>query len=187
MEKEELVYPGTILGYEEEFVAGKAAYENDGKVLSDSVGLKTLDENAHEANVKRLARQVKILDRGCIVTGIVTLVKTHAVLVELKTAEKEGERRTVHDRNASLAVFNITTGYVKNTEDVYRIGDIIKARVIEVTPYGVELETKSPELGVVKAFGIRSRKPLHLIEGKLRDPQTGATEERKISSEYLLR
>ncbi|HIH10454.1 MAG TPA: exosome complex RNA-binding protein Csl4 [Candidatus Diapherotrites archaeon] len=183
----EVVFPGTVLGIEEEFVAGLHAYESDGKVLSDSVGFKELNAAAHEANVARAARQVKILDRGCTVTGIVTLVKQHAVLVELKSAEKDGERRTVHDRNASLAVFNIASSYVNSTEEMYRIGDIIRARVIDVTPYGVELETKSPELGVIKAFGIRTRKPLHLIDGRLRDPTSGDTEERKISSEYLLR
>ena len=114
-------------------------------------------------------------------------VKQNSVMVEIKSGEFNGEKRVVHDRNGSINVRNIANSYVNSTEDCYRAGDIVKARVIDVTPYGIELETKAPELGVVKAFGIRSRKPLHLIDGRLRDPATGAFEERKVASDYLLR
>ncbi len=175
------------MGYEEEFVAGKHAYESGGSVYSDSIGMKSIDSSKHEAGVSKATREVKILERGCTVLGVVSLVKQHSVLVEIKEAEKDGERRSVHDRNGSIAVFNISSSYVNSTDEMYRIGDIVKARVIEVTAYGVELETKAPELGVIKAFGIKSRKPLHLIDGKLRDAATGETEERKVSADYTLR
>lgn len=185
MEKE-MVFPGTVLGLEEEFVAGQHAYENDGRVLSDSVGEKTLDTAKYEAAVKKSTREVRILERGCSVLCVVSMVKAHAVLVEIREAEFNGERRTVHDRNGSINVRNIANSYVRACDDMYRIGDIVRARVLEVMPYGVELETRAPEYGVVKAFGVHSRKPLHLIEGKLRDPATGAEEARKIASGYLL-
>lgn len=188
MKEAKLVYPGDFLGYEEEFLAGIHTYADDeGKVYSDSVGFK--DENAeeHEVNVNSLKGDVKIIEKGCIVTGIVYLVKTHGVVIELKMAELNGKKRVVHDSMASLAVFNISREYVKSTEDMFRVGDIVKAKVIDVSPYGIELDTKFPEYGVIKAFGKKSRMPLHLISGKLRDPLTGDTETRKISSEYLLR
>ena len=70
---------------------------------------------------------------------------------------------------------------------MFRIGDIVKARVADVKPYGVELETKALDLGVIKAYGVKTRQPLMLINGSLRDPSTGETEERKVSSEYVLR
>jgi len=187
LSKDDIVFPGSFLGYEEEFVAGANAYENDGSLFSDSIGQRTLDEQKHEANVQRFTNDVKILDKDCVVIGIVSLVKMHSVLLDIKQGQKNGQKRTVHDRNGSIAVFNISQSYVKSTDEMYRIGDIVKARVLEVTPYGIELESKAPEFGVIKAFSVKSRAPLHLIDGKLRDPLTGATEERKISSDYLLR
>lgn len=188
MGKNELVFPGDFLAHEEEYMAGNDAYENNnGQVFSAAIGLKNLDAEKHEASVKKLTRQVKVLEKGCIVTAIVNSVKPSAVLVTILEAEKDGERRTVHNAMASIAVFNIDTQYIKSIEDMYRAGDVLKARVMEVTPYGVELSTKEPGLGVIKAYGIRSRKPLHLIEGKLRDPVTGDMETRKISSDYLVR
>ncbi|MBI4210644.1 MAG: exosome complex RNA-binding protein Csl4 [Candidatus Diapherotrites archaeon] len=187
MKKGSIVYPGSFIGYEEEFMAGKHAFENDGAVYSEVIGVPEVDEANHEAGIRKSTREVRILERGCTVTGIVTLVKQNAVLVELKSAEKDGVKRVVHDRNGSLAVFNIANGYVRSTDEMFRIGDIIRARIIQVAPYGIELETKDAEFGVIKAFGIRSRKPLHLIDGALRDPTTGDAETRKVSTEYSLR
>ncbi len=188
MAKPDLVVPGEFLANEEEFMAGQNAYDNgSGEVFSTSIGQKAFDAEKHEASVRKVTREVKILERGCTVYAIVNSVKTNAALVTVFYAEKDGERRTVHNGMASVAVFNIDTQYIKGIEDMYRAGDILKAKVMDVTPYGVELTTKEPELGVVKAFGIKSRKPLHLIEGRLRDPVTGDMESRKISSDYLLR
>ena len=188
MKGSKLVYPGEFLGYEEEFLAGNNAFSDDeGRIYSDSVGFKNEDAEGHEVSVESMKKELRILEKGCIVLGVVSLVKMHGVVIELKSAELNGVKRVVHDRMASLAVFNISREYVKSTEDMFRVGDIVKARVIDVSNYGIELETKAPEFGVVKAFGIKSRMPLHLIAGNLRDPLTGATETRKISSEYLLR
>ncbi len=183
----EFVIPGSVLGSEEEYVAGPNAYDVEGNIVADAIGTKVLDSTKYEAAVQKQTREVRIIERGCIVTCVVSLVKAAAVLVEIREAEINGQRRTVHDRNGSINVRNIANSYVKSCEDMYRIGDIVRAKVIDITPYGVELETKAPELGVIKAFGIRGRKPLHLIDGALRDPATGATEERKISSAYTLR
>jgi len=188
LKKEEIVYPGSFLAYEEEFIAGKNTFEDEeGKVYADSIGLKNLDSATHEASVDKIARKTDLIDRESIVLAVVFSVKKKAVLINLVSAEKNGEQRVIHNRNASLAIFNISDGYVNSAEDMYRVGDIVRARILEVTPYGIELETKAPDLGVIKAYGIKSRKPLVLIDGKLRDTVTGATEERKISNLYALR
>jgi len=185
--KQELVYPGSFLACEEEFMAGKNTYEEDGNVYSSTIGKATLDSGSHEANVDNASKEAKILQSGSIVIGVVSSVKKNAVLIELVEAKHNGEKRIVHNSNAALPVFNISNGFVKSVQEMFRIGDIIKARVFQVTPYGIDLETKSPELGVIKAYGIKSRKPLVLIDGKLRDPVSGDNESRKISTEYILR
>ncbi|MFH1391757.1 MAG: exosome complex RNA-binding protein Csl4 [Candidatus Diapherotrites archaeon] len=188
MKKDDLVVPGNFLANEEEFMAGSNAFEDDeGNVYADSVGIKKLDSDNHEASVEKFSRSVKIIERGCIIHGRVSMVKTSAVLVEVISAEKDGENRTVHNRNASLVISNIADAYVDSIDTMYRVGDIIRARVLDVTSYSIELGTKEEEFGVVKAYGIRSRKPLVLIDNKLRDTVTGDVEERKISSLYALR
>ena len=188
MDKNALVFPGSFLATEEEFMPGSNAFGDDnGNVYSNTIGVSSLDSLRHEASVEKISREVKIVERGCIVLGVVAMVKSSAALIDLKEAELNGERRTVHNKNASIAVFNIQNSFAKSVDEFFRIGDLVRARVLDVTPYGVELETKAPDMGVIKAFGVRSRRPLVLVEGNLRDPFTGETETRKISTEYILR
>lgn len=188
LKESDFVYPGSFLGYEEEFLAGENAYGDDGgNVNADSIGLKQTDEGNHEAKVLKATRNIKIVKKGCYVLGIVSAIRQNNALIQLKEGIDEDAHYIIHDGNASLAVFNISTTYIKSIDEMFRVGDILKAKVLDVTPYGIELETKDPECGVVKAYGVQSRKPLHLIDGVLRDPATGATETRKISSDYILR
>lgn len=188
MQKNDLVLPGSFLAYEEEYMAGQNTFEDgQGKVYSTTIGHKELDQNNHEVNVKSISKTARSLEKGDIVRGIVAMVKDNVVLINVREAEGNGEKKSLRSGYASLVIFNIADEYVNSTRDMFRIGDIIKARVADVKPFGVELETKAPDLGVIKAYGIKTRQPLMLINGKLRDPSTGETEERKVSSEYVLR
>ncbi len=187
MSKNDFVLPGSELGYEEEFVPGKNAFDDDGKIFSDSIGRKNIDTANHEASVDKVSKEKRIMVKGAIVKGIVSMVKPNFVLIEVKESEIDGEVLVVHNRSACIGVRNIADSFVKDTKEFYRVGDIVKARVIQVERYGLEVETKDRELGVIKAFGVKSRRPLILIDNKLRDPVTGDTELRKISSDYTLR
>lgn len=188
MQKDDLVLPGSFLAYEEEYMAGQNAFgDENGKVYSTIIGYKELDQNSHEVNVKSVSKAAKRLEKGDIVRGKVAMVKDNVVLIDIREAEGKSGKKALSSGYASLVIFNIADEYVNSTRDMFRIGDIVKARVADVKPYGVELETKALDLGVIKAYGVKTRQPLMLINGKLRDPSTGETEERKVSSEYVLR
>ena len=188
MDNDRIVFPGSFLGYGEEVMPGSNAYESDeGNVYSEVVGVKEVDSRAHEAKVEGSKPSVELIEKGSIVIGVVSLVKTSSVMIDLFEAQKNGRKQVVNMTMASLYISNISNEYVERTSDKYRVGDIIKARVIDVKPYGIELETKAPDLGVIKAFGIRSRRPLEFIGGNLRDPITADIETRKISTDYVLR
>ncbi len=186
MSKSEFVYPGVVLGSEEEFLAGSNSFSDDnGNIVAESCGFVEFDNANHEVKVVSKSEGVSILRKGCHVICVVSSVKPTNVLVQILSVLEKGF--VVNDSNGSIAVFNISDSFVRNTEDMFRIGDIVKAKVVNVTTYGIELDTKDQDCGVIKAFGIVSRKPLHLINGVLRDPVTGSVEQRKISSEYVLR
>lgn len=188
MAKDELVIPGDFLAYGEEYVSGQNCFEDEeGNVHSDTIGQKLFDNSTHEVSVQKKTRHVKLIERGTFVIGVVGIVRDNVVIIDLKEADFKGDRRSVSNITASLMVSNIANEYVNSTSDMYRVGDIVRAHVLDVPSYGIELETKSPDLGVIKAFGVRSREPLILINGQLRDTKTGATESRKVSTQYSLR
>ena len=187
MSKEKLVFPGSFLGYEEEFLPGQNTYEDRGGVYSAFIGKEELDSESHEAKVRPLTRDTKLISKGTVVLGVVSMLRDKVVILDVFSAEKNGKEVSVQSVTGALTIENMANGYVKTAKDLYRLGDVVKARVFKVTPYSLELDTQAPEFGVVKAFGIKSRKPLHLIDGKLRDLVNGSVENRKISKDYILR
>ncbi|MFH1586449.1 MAG: exosome complex RNA-binding protein Csl4 [Candidatus Diapherotrites archaeon] len=182
----EMVYPGSFLSTEEEFVPGKNAYgDEEGNVTSTTVGEKDLDMETREANVIQKTGEVKPLDVGSIVIARVSLVKDSSAMVEMLSAEKDGEERKILKSYASIPVSNISTEYVRNVKDMFRIGDFVKARVAKVVPWGIDLETRDKGLGVIKAYCVECRKPMELFDGNLKCPGCGASSPRKVSADYV--
>ncbi|MEM4327181.1 MAG: exosome complex RNA-binding protein Csl4, partial [Candidatus Diapherotrites archaeon] len=129
MTKKEFVYPGIVLCTEEEFLAGKNTYSDEnGNVISETLGFAEFDNKDHEARVVSQKNNINILRKGCHVIGMVVSVKPTNVLVQILEAIEKGI--IVHDSNGSIAIFNIADSFVKNTEEMFRIGDIVKAKVV---------------------------------------------------------
>lgn len=188
MAEKEFVFPGTFLSTEEEFTPGSNTYADDsGNIYSSTVGVGELDLKGKEARVIKGPKPVKPIEPGTTVIAIVTSVLDSVVLVEIVDAMNGNEQRVIASPFASLRVSSISFGYVKDTESMFRIGDILKAKVIEITPYNLELGTKEQDLGVIKAFCTSCRQPLWLLDSKLKCKNCGNTEERKISNDYLLK
>jgi len=150
--QKELVFPGSFLSTEEEFLAGANTYiDSSGSIFSDSVGVKEVDEKNREIKVKEKLKEVKMLERGCTVYGVISNVREQIAMVELKFATKDGYEHRINNSFGILPVFNVSDRYIESLENEFKIGDIIKANVANVTTFNVELETKSStDFGVVR-------------------------------------
>lgn len=181
-----LALPGDFLSTEEEFVAGKNAFDSDGNIYSCSAGTIEADSKTKEISVKP-AKEMHAVMPGSIVVGRVDFVKENAVNVEICNVAG-GERLVISQSAACLPVRNVSREYVEKLRDCFRTGDLIKARVAKVLPgNNIDLETNYPEFGVIKAFCSRCRQPLHLFGPSLKCLRCGSTERRKISRDYLLK
>lgn len=185
MEKQ-VVLPGDFLGTEEEFGAGLNAFEDDGKILSDSLGRPVFDQKHKVVSVEKKS-VLKPLEVDSVVVGRVSMVKSNMVMVEVFFAEKEGEKRVIAGSFAVLPVRNISREFVKEPKDMFRIGDLVLAKVAFVSPFAIDLRTNEPELGVIKAFCVRCRNKLSLFGRTLKCQSCGNSEQRKISRDYLLK
>ena len=184
----DVVLPGSYLGSEEEYVPGSNVYaDGEGNVYADSTGIPVFDQKHHSVSVQK-PKEVKILEEGAIVTGIVSLVKDNVALVDMRHAEKNGQKLNIHMSMGVMAVFNVANMYVKSLSSMFRVGDIVKARVASVSRHTIDLETRSsPELGVIKAYCGRCRKPLKLFGETLKCAACSNEEGRKLSVDYLLK
>src|SRR5437763_14499926 len=94
--------------------------------------------------------------------------------------------RTRHisgESEGTIHISNVSEEYTEDIHDMYRLGDIIRAKVIQVKP-SVQLTTAERNLGVVKALCSTCRGPLELRGRELSCPPDERTERRKVAADY---
>lgn len=179
---DEKVMIGDYIGTIEEFMPGSGTFEEEGKVYAAKVGVKSVDVKKHVAEVK--GKDIPSLDIDQTVFGEVVMMKQSQAIVNVTKIKGYD---TPVDYRTMIYIKNIDDKFVKNITDMFAVGDIVKAKVLRIEGDNIDLTTKEPELGVVKAFGKETRLPLELSEkqkDRLQDPKTKRLETRKISSEY---
>ncbi len=172
---------GDYIGTIEEFMPGEGTYAEDGKIYASNIGKMVLDRENHIARIDgKFPPELKVRS---IVFGDVLNIKKNVVTVIVRKIQ--GFSREFEIKSA-IYVSNISNSYVEKPEDLFGIGDIVKAKVIKIMPGIVDLSTKG-NLGVVKAFCKRCRYPLIKSENygeKLICPVCNHREDRKISEDY---
>ncbi|MBI5553684.1 MAG: exosome complex RNA-binding protein Csl4 [Candidatus Diapherotrites archaeon] len=182
-----LVFPGSLLGKEEAYSAGPNAFvDEQGSVRAESVGVSLLSNEKYEASVRRLSPSKKWIENGTIVIGRVALLKEQSALIELLEGNFKGEQRVMPSLYASLMIFNISSNYVESIKQELRLNDLVRARVVDVKPYNIELSIAEPELGVIKAFCVKCRSPLTLLGSGLKCLSCANEETRKTAADYTL-
>ncbi|MFH1240321.1 MAG: exosome complex RNA-binding protein Csl4 [Candidatus Diapherotrites archaeon] len=187
MSDKNIAFPGDFLSTEEEYMPGKNTYVSDeGDVCSDSLGKSEIDTTEKSVSVEKM-KNIEMLDVGTIVYVRVSMLKPSSVFVEIFAAEKDGKKRVVPSAMAAIPVRNISREYVEKLGDFFGIGDIVKAKVSFYAPYGIDLRTNEQELGVIKAFCKKCRKPLYLFGKQLKCRSCASNEQRKIANDYMLK
>ncbi|MEM2917964.1 MAG: exosome complex RNA-binding protein Csl4 [Candidatus Altiarchaeota archaeon] len=172
---------GDYLGTIEEFLLGEGTYAENGEIFAARIGEKVVDKERHI--VKVIGKKPVELQVGQIVFGKIIDVKKNFITVIIKKIQGFNEEL---DINANLYVANISDSYVNKPEDMFGIGDIIKARVIKIDIDLVDISTKG-DFGVVKAFCKKCRSQLvksEKFKERLVCESCGSKEVRKIASDY---
>lgn len=150
MADSEIVFPGDELGVAEQFMPGDGTYEEDGKVYAARIGEAELDPESFSATVEPRTTVPATLEISDLVIGRVISLKKSFVSVEIKAKAAEPARELPEADRGTLHISKISKDYVDQIEDAFRVGDIIRARVIDVDP-SVQLLTKDDGHGVLLA------------------------------------
>ncbi|MBD3389318.1 MAG: RNA-binding protein [Candidatus Altiarchaeales archaeon] len=175
------VMVGDYLGTIEEFTPGEGTYAEEGKIYAAKVGFKAIDSKRHVAEVK--GKGLPALAVGQTVFGQVMGFRTSMVTVIV--SKIAGQKGNIDERTA-IYVSNIDDSYVEKPEDLFGIGDIVKATVVKMDGNVIDISTKG-DYGVVKAFCKRCRKEMEKSDkgkDKLKCPSCGHIEKRKIAKDY---
>jgi len=180
-EMDDKVMIGEYLGTIEEFTPGEGTYAEDGRIYAAKIGFKAVDASRHVAEVK--GRSIPSLAPDQVVFGEVATLRSSMVTV---IAGKIQGQKGLIDEKTTIYVSNIADGYVDKPDDLFAIGDIVKAVVIKMEPGLIDISTKGP-FGVVKAFCRRCRHALVKSDkgkDRLKCPACGHIEKRKVADDY---
>jgi len=73
---------------------------------------------------------------------------------------------------------------VKSLSGLFRVGDIVKAKVEKITPFGIDLTTKGEGLGVMKAYCKICRHEMERFGNEIKCTDCGFSEEKIVSEAY---
>ncbi len=181
MTERKMVYPGDEVGEAEEFLAGPGTYVEDHKILAATVGMLGFNEREFKVYVDPIKPMNKV-QNGDIVIATVDDLKSSMVTLNIIRIEHK-DRVIMGETHAAIHVAKVSEEYVRELEDVYRISDVIRAKVIQAEP-SIQLETRDRDLGVIKARCEVCRQPMVLKDRGLWCEECERFEGRKLSSQY---
>ncbi|MFH0970941.1 MAG: exosome complex RNA-binding protein Csl4 [Candidatus Micrarchaeota archaeon] len=147
----EIVTPGELLGIEEEFFGNEKTYAEEGNVYSMVLGEKRMLNKQVQIVSPKFARMLK---KGDIVVGRVEDLYDSVSLIVIESMHgSKTEREAIGKTYCYMRITEIArgAGYIKNFRQFIKIGDILKAIVIEITPLGTYLSIADEGFGVLKA------------------------------------
>lgn len=179
--KGKLVIPGDVVAIAEEYSPGKGTYEMDGKIIVSEAGELVMDSKTHTAAVQPInpVAEPKKKDH---VLAVISDVRSSMAICELLSIEGT-DRAVTGEREATLHVSTISSQYVESVGQAVRVGDVIRAEVIQSTP-SVQLSTVNSHMGVLAAHCGRCRSVLISKDRSLYCEECERFEKRKIADDY---
>ncbi|AJC72310.1 RNA-binding protein [Thermococcus guaymasensis DSM 11113] len=180
----ELVLPGDYLGVIEEYLPSDGVKEENGNLIATRAGRVRINMEKMEISVEPVTDTPPLPQVGDTVLAQVLEVKPQVVIVQLLRIEGKGNREIATSKLAGIHVSQVKNGFVEDMSKEFKVGDIVRARVISNEKTPIQLTTKGPDLGVVYAFCSRCRTPLIRRGDRLICPKCGNVEMRKMSNLY---
>jgi len=177
----QFVVPGQKLGVIEEFVADAGTYVEEGIIHAKSVGTVLMDLENKKVSVYAAATNYNVPNVGAVIVGDVTGVQTSMVNVRIN---KVGDKIVSSHFTGLVHVSDISFRYTENIFDAYKMGDLVRARVISDKNQTFHLSTKGDNLGVILAYCSRCGGVLSLSHNELKCDECSHVERRKIALDY---
>lgn len=183
-EEKKFVMPGDKVGSSVEYLPGFGVYAKDDDLFASNTGRLNIDTKNHSAKLEIKTSIPKMQTVGTVTYGVVASVNDNSALIDLITVKSGNYRMIPNESSSMLRVSDVKMGFVKTMKSEFKTGDIVKVKIVEVSPHTVGLTTKSSELGVVKANCSRCKTVLEKDGYKLKCPNCNTIEVRKVSSDY---
>ncbi|MFQ6012382.1 MAG: exosome complex RNA-binding protein Csl4 [Thermoplasmata archaeon] len=179
--KAKVVFPGQRVAVTEEYIPGEGTYELEGDIYAAQMGELNLDPQERVARVRGFNPPLE-LRVGDVVLATVKDSRPSMVIVEVEAVEGM-ERAVTGQTEGTIHISKISDQYTEDVKREMRIGDLVRARVVQVKP-SLQLATNEPPLGVVRGLCTRDRWPMVKQGRQLYCERCERTEPRKVSTVY---
>jgi exosome complex component CSL4 len=181
-EEKTFVLPGDLVGTTEEFEAGDNTYTIRGDIHSLATGHVMVNKKRRKVSVKPVTSTPPTIGRGDIIIGTVMNVRDSMALVQIGGIKGNDEREFINPGIAAIHVSNVKESYVKEMSQEFSVSDVVKAKIINTE--NMRMTTAGDDLGVMSASCSNCGTTLKLDDKKLKCPECGHIESRKLSSGY---
>ncbi|WP_445474884.1 exosome complex RNA-binding protein Csl4 [Methanococcoides methylutens] len=181
-EEKTFVLPGDLIGTTEEFEAGDNTYTIRGDIHSLATGYVMVNKKRRKISVKPTTSVPPTISKGDIIVGTVMNVRDSMALVQIGGIKGNDDREFINPGIAAIHVSNVKESYVKEMSQEFSVSDVVKAKIINTE--NMRMSTAGDELGVMTARCANCGTTLKLDDNKLKCPECGHIESRKLSSGY---
>jgi exosome complex component CSL4 len=102
----------------------------------------------------------RALEEGDVVTGVIVQTTDKIAILSLEATKKQ--HILTPSSSGVIFIRNASDDYVEKMGDVVRIGDIVKAKIVEVDKFGFKFAINEEELGVLQSNCSKCKTPLIL-------------------------
>ncbi len=180
----DLVLHGEVLCTYEEYIPSDWTYVEDGYIKASIAGRILIDDDEKTISISSI-NAPSSLKVGDYVIGHITEVKQNKALVTIKMI-KDNNREIVTGYKGFIHISKANEHFVSSLHDLFKIGDIVEAKVVNIYgPEYVDLSTSEEETGVIKAMCVDCRQFMKLNhETHKLICECGKIDSRNISSHY---
>lgn len=180
-ESGQFVVPGKRLGVIEEFIAGPGTYVEHGTIYSKTTGRTLLDMQNKKVSVYPLVHAVSTPRIGSTAIGQVSNVRNKKAVLRISSI---GKKSLSGFFTGILHISDVSPSYIETMYGVCKPGDLMRAKVVSDLNRTYHLSTEDKNLGVIYAFCSRCGHLLQLRREKMRCPECGNVETRKVAQDY---
>lgn len=179
----DFVLPGDVLAYAVEFAPGPGTHEDGEHVCASWTGIFERDDDERTVRIRPIVSTPVEVQTGDEVVVYINRTRSSMAIGEVMSVAGKEDRTISGEVEATLHISKISDDYVEEIGDVYKVGDIIKAKVLSHDP-SIQITTVGDDYGVIRAYCGRCRAPTEVKGQGLECPNCEFNERRKLSKDY---
>lgn len=177
MAKESVTLPGDKVASIEEFEGADGTYESNGVVRANRIGKPIFDLKKRVVKVDYKARSALLPKVGDLVVGFVDMVPGNMTSIKILYINDEKSE-------AGFGAISIMKGGRGRRGIMFRVGDIVRAKVVSLLNANIHVTFHDENLGVIYTVCHSCGSDVVRVDGKVKCIECGTTEERKLAEDY---